>query len=76
MKTAHSAGTTVAAGILGLLIMVSPAAVKAEEDIFGKLLPAGQAAPKFEAVDLDGSPFSLEEELTRGPVFLVFWSIF
>ena len=73
MKTAHSA----AAGLLGLLLMASPASLKAADDI--KLLPVGQAAPMFEAVDLDGNPFSLKEELTRGPVFLVFlvfWSIF
>ncbi len=75
MKTAHSTGAaTVAVGMLGLLLLASPANLKAADT--GKLLPAGQAAPKFEAVDIDGNPFSLEEELTKGPVFLVFWSIF
>jgi hypothetical protein len=70
MKTVHS----VAAGLIGLLLLAAPAAPKAAD--VGELLPAGQAAPMFEAVDLDGSPFSLKEELARGPVFLVFWSIF
>ena len=70
MKTIHSA----AAGLFGLLLLAAPAALKAAD--IGKLLPPGQAAPMFEAVDLDGSPFSLQEELARGPVFLVFWSIF
>ena len=70
MKAVHS----VAAGLFGLLLLTSPANLKAAD--IGKLLPAGQAAPMFEAVDLDGNPFSLQEELTRGPVFLVFWSIF
>ena len=74
MKTAHSAGTVIAAGMFGFLLLASPANLKAADA--GKLLTAGQAAPKFETVDLDGSPFSLEEELTKGPVFLVFWSIF
>ncbi|MDB4285447.1 hypothetical protein N9903_00895 [bacterium] len=41
-----------------------------------ELLPAGAQAPLFEGVDIDGKPFSLEVELARGPVFLVFWSIF
>jgi len=70
MKTVHSA----AAGLLCLLLLASPAALEAAD--IGTLLPAGQAAPMFEAVDLDGNPFSLKEELTKGPVLLVFWSIF
>jgi hypothetical protein len=27
-------------------------------------------------VTMEGKPFVLEEELTGGPIFLVFWSIF
>ena len=75
MKTIHFGGTAaVAAGILGLLLLALPANVKASDP--GTLLPAGQTAPKFEAVDIDGNPFSLDEELTGGPILLVFWSIF
>lgn len=74
MRTISTGAATVAAGMLGLLLLTSPAGVKAADT--GSLLPAGQEAPKFEAVDIDGNPFSLEEELTKGPVFLVFWSIF
>jgi hypothetical protein len=62
------------AAFLGAFLLGPPAGALAADA--GDLLPAGEAAPKFEAVDIDGQPFSLEEELSRGPVFLVFWSIF
>jgi len=62
------------AAFLGVFLLGPPADTLAADA--ADLLPAGEAAPKFEAVDIDGQPFSLEEELSRGAVFLVFWSIF
>ena len=40
------------------------------------LLAAGTEAPLFETVSIDGTPYRFTEEIARGPVFLVFWSIF
>ena len=62
------------AACMGVFLFGPPAGALAADT--GGLLPAGEAAPKFEGVDIGGQPFSLEEELSRGPVFLVFWSIF
>jgi len=59
--------------VLGLLLCLPAAAGAADA---GELLPAGEAAPAFTAVTMEGKPFVLEEELTGGPIFLVFWSIF
>lgn len=63
--------------ILGtaLLIGLLPCSVASAAGT-GELLPAGSKAPAFTSVDIDGKPFALEEELTGGAVFLVFWSIF
>ena len=38
-------------------------------------LPPGQPAPQFEAVTLDGTPFSLKDALRARPVAVVFWSL-
>lgn len=48
----------------------------AAADAPSPLLADGTEAPMFETVDIDGAPYGFAEELTRGPVFLVFWSIF
>ena len=63
-----------AAAVLGALVLASPgrSAAAGPED----LLPVGEKAPAFTAVGLDGTAFTLEEELAGGPMFLVFWSIF
>lgn len=68
--------TGAAALALGGLLLASGGPSAAEGAGAEKLLPVGSAAPKFEAVDIDGKPFSLEKELSGGPVLLVFWSIF
>lgn len=39
-------------------------------------LAVGTEAPEFASVDASGQPFSLAEETAKGPVLLVFWSIF
>src|ERR1700747_3347638 len=38
-------------------------------------LTAGTKAPKFELPTMDGSKFSLQEALSRGPVLAVFFKI-
>jgi hypothetical protein len=68
---AGSRGRGGAALFLLLFLVFLPAAAGAED-----LLQAGDPAPLFQGVDLEGKPFDLGEELSRGPVFLVFWSIF
>ena len=75
MKTTrtHCRRTAVPAALLAGLLLLPVAAGGAET---AELLPAGEAAPAFEAVTIDGSPFVFEEEISGGPIFLVFWSIF
>ena len=38
-------------------------------------LAAGTKAPEFELKTLDGKPFSLNDELSRGPMVLVFFKV-
>ena len=70
-KAAASVALLGAALLIGLLPRSGASAAET-----GELLPVGSKAPAFTSVDIDGKPFVLEEELTKGPVFLVFWSIF
>ena len=72
MKGLFSAAV-VAFTVLGLCLFPVMEAGAADEPA---LLSAGDAAPDFSMVDMDGNPFTLKEELAKGPVFLVFWSIF
>jgi peroxiredoxin len=36
----------------------------------------GRIAPDFTALDVEGHPFRLSEEVSRKPVLLLFWSVF
>ncbi len=36
----------------------------------------GMVAPDFTALDVEGHPFRLSEEVSRKPVLLLFWSVF
>jgi len=36
----------------------------------------GMVAPDFTALDVEGHPFRLSEEISRKPVLLLFWSVF
>jgi peroxiredoxin len=36
----------------------------------------GRIAPDFTALDVEGRPFRLSEEVSRKPVLLLFWSVF
>ncbi|MBP2684862.1 MAG: thioredoxin [Deltaproteobacteria bacterium] len=36
----------------------------------------GMVAPDFTALDVEGRPFRLSEEVSRKPVLLLFWSVF
>lgn len=78
MKRHLAAGA--AALLCGALLSASPSVPKAgaasEPPPHIKLLPAGDTAPDFTGVDIDGKPFTFSEEYARGPVLLVFWSIF
>ena len=60
--------------VLSAFLLAQPGG--ASTPVAEDLLPAGEPAPMFEGVRINNKPFSLEEELTRGPVLLVFWSIF
>ena len=73
-KTFHTGSALLAALVLGAVLLASAGGALAAGA--AELLPAGQAAPLFQGVDIDGQPYSLEEALSRGAVFLVFWSIF
>jgi hypothetical protein len=57
------------------LLLAMPGSAAAADQPDG-LLPTGIEAPRFESVDIDGNPYVLADDLARGPVFLVFWSIF
>lgn len=61
-----------AAALAACVLAAAPAAAATPSE----LLPAGSPAPLFEAADVDGKPFVLAEALARGPVLLVFWSLF
>jgi peroxiredoxin len=39
-------------------------------------LPIGSQAPAFESVDTEGQGFTLADATAKGPVLLVFWSVF
>jgi peroxiredoxin len=62
------------AALLGAWLVLAAAAPTAALD--PETLPVGSPAPRFESVDPDGVPFSLDEALKEGPVLLVFWSLF
>lgn len=66
----------IAAAITVVVLCAVPAGAGAAEPGAEGLLAVGSTAPDFEAVDIDGGPFVLSEALRRGPVLLVFWSIF
>ena len=72
---ARSFGTVAAAAVLTGALLLAPG-VEGQAAEGEGLLAAGVKAPPIEGVDMAGEAFSLEQELTRGPVFLVFWSIF
>jgi hypothetical protein len=74
MKTRNLVLTLIASAALGMLLLAPAGTARAAgvED----LLPVGTAAPPFQAVDINGQPYSLEEDLSKGAVFLIFWSIF
>ena len=75
MRFERKVGAAVAAAVLtGILLLVPAVDGRAAGD--DGLLAAGVKVPPIVGVVLEGKPFSLEEELARGPVFLVFWSIF
>jgi len=59
--------------LLGLLLLLPAASAAADAS---DLLLQGETGPAFAGLTLEGKPFILEEELTGGAVFLVFWSIF
>lgn len=69
---ARTARLVAAAAALLLGAAAGPPALALEAEI----LAAGQTAPAFEAMDIDGRPFVLSEALEKGPVLLVFWSLF
>jgi len=75
MRFERKVGAAAAAAVLAGALLLAPA-VEGRAAGDGDLLAAGEKAPPIVGVDIDGKPFSLEEELARGPVFLVFWSIF
>lgn len=75
MKAVQPLASRTVVWILGFFLLLSiPGLVESAVGV--ALLPTGAAAPAFEAVDIDGRHFELEKELSKGPVFLVFWSIF
>lgn len=75
MRFERTVGGAVAAAVLAGALLLAPA-VDGLAAGDGELLAVGAKVPPLVGVDIEGKPFSLEEELARGPVFLVFWSIF
>ena len=66
--------TVLAACAAALLLSIPGGAAAADGP--APLLADGSEAPLFETVSIDGAPYSFAEDLAKGPVFLVFWSIF
>ena len=51
-----------------------PTGIQAGEGI--RFAEPGMVAPDFTALDAEGHPFRLSEEVSRTPVLLLFWSVF
>jgi len=66
----------VAAGLALVVAFTSLVAIAPLHAADPEMLPVGSTAPNFEAEDTEGQPFVLTETLKKGPVMLVFWSIF
>jgi peroxiredoxin len=72
--------------ILALLaVPVGPVAAEVEKSPHSTAVQGGQGtrftepgmvAPDFTALDVEGRPFRLSEEVSRKPVLLLFWSVF
>lgn len=61
-----------APALLAALLCAAAPALALEAD----LVPVGSAAPQFEAIDTEGTPFALAEAVKEKAVLLVFWSLF
>jgi thiol-disulfide isomerase/thioredoxin len=59
--------------LFGLSLLFAAQSLRAEDQ---DLLPLGSPAPAFEAIDTEGTAFTLAEAIKEKPVLLVFWSIF
>jgi len=71
---ARSLALALALALWTAFLPAAPAGAAAEQG--GDLIPVGEPAPAFEAVDIEGKPFTLQGALEQGPVLLAFWSIF
>jgi peroxiredoxin len=66
----------VSVGAVAAEVEKPPASPAVQWEEGARFTEPGMNAPDFTALDVEGHPFRLSEEVSRKPVLLLFWSVF